>query len=130
MKFDFSAVPAIPEDRAFTVDQLTPQDYADVCAFLADRLRELEDSGQDAAARALSMALSVQTDALGPNFRFADDYSDDEPVPDNWLSERMNAWNQLVCVLWAGWHDAEGYDRTRWTLVSSRRSKTAAVGAP
>ncbi|MGW7460978.1 hypothetical protein [Streptomyces sp. NPDC054797] len=130
VKFDFSAVPVMPEDRAFTVDQLTPQDYADVCAFLADRLRELEDSGQAAAARALGMALSVQTDTLGPNFQWEADYSDDEPVPDNWLSERMTAWNHLVCVLWAGWQDAEGYDRVRWTLVSSPRSEPAAVEAP
>ncbi|MFF9908984.1 hypothetical protein [Streptomyces sp. NPDC013457] len=42
----------------------------------------------------------------------------------------MTAWNHLVCVLWARWQDAEGYDRTRWTLVSSPRSKTAAVEVP
>ncbi|MFD3875494.1 hypothetical protein [Streptomyces sp. NPDC058623] len=129
MKFDFSAVPLPPEDRAFTVDQLTPQDYTAVCAFLTDRLRELEDSGQAAAARALGMALAVQTDTLGPNFQWEADYLD-EPVPGNWLTERMHAWNHLVCVLWAGWQDAEGYDRTRWTLVSSPRSKTAAVEVP
>ncbi|AKL71028.1 hypothetical protein [Streptomyces sp. Mg1] len=128
MKFDFSAVPAIPEDRAFTVDQLTPQDYAGVCAFLADRLRELEDSGQAAAALALGMALAVQTDTLGPNFQWEDDYPH-EPVPGNWLSERMHAWNHLVCVLWAGWQDAEGYDRIRWTLVSSPRPEPATAEA-
>ncbi|MEU3400715.1 hypothetical protein [Streptomyces filamentosus] len=127
---DHSTVPAIPEDPAFTVDQLTPHDYAAVCAFLTDRLRELKDSGQTAAARVIDEALSVQTYTLGPNFRFAAEYGDDEPVPDNWLRERMDAWNQLVILLWAGWHDAEGYDRTRWTLVSSPRPKTAAVGAP
>jgi hypothetical protein len=126
---DRSTVPAIPEDRAFTVDQLTPQDYAAVCSFLADRLRELVDSGQTAAARALDEALSVQTDTLGPNFQWEVDYRH-EPVPDNWLSERLNAWNHLVCVLWAGWHDAEGYDRTRWTLVSAPRPAAAAAEAP
>ncbi|MFB8314670.1 hypothetical protein ACFC5T_40130 [Streptomyces sp. NPDC055961] len=129
MMLDHSTVPPIPEDRAFTVDQLTPQDYAAVCAFLTDRLRELADSGQTAAARVIDEALSVQTDTLGPNFRWEADYGD-EPVPGNWLSERMNAWNYLVCVLWAGWHDAESYDRTRWTLVSSPRPAAAAAEAP
>lgn len=123
-----STVPAVPEDRAFTVDQLIPQDYADVCAFLGERLRELVNSGQEAAARAIDEALSVQTDVLGPNFEWEADYGD-EPVPAPWLSERLDAWNRLVCVLWAGWHDAEGYDRTRWTLVSSPRPAAAGVGA-
>ncbi|WP_406083389.1 hypothetical protein [Streptomyces virginiae] len=130
MMLDRSTAPVVPEDRTFTVDQLTPQDYAAVCAFLTDRLRELTGSGQDAAARALDMALSVQTDTLGPNFQWEADYGDDEPVPGNWLSERMNAWNHLVCVLWAGWHDAEAYDRTRWTLVSSPRPAAAVAEAP
>ncbi|MFF3843454.1 hypothetical protein [Streptomyces sp. NPDC001930] len=129
MLLDRSTVPAIPEARAFTVDQLTPQDYAAVCAFLAGRLRELVDRGQDAAARAIDEALSIQTDTLGPNFQWEADYGD-EPVPDSWLSERMTAWNYLVCVLWAGWHEAEGYDRARWTLVSSPRPAAAALEAP
>ncbi|MGW6412727.1 hypothetical protein ACWF95_37050 [Streptomyces vinaceus] len=89
---------------------------------------ELEDAGQGAAALALRMALSVQTDTLGPNFRWTDDYGF-EPVPTDWLRERMTAWNHLVCVLWAGWQDAEGYDRIRWTLVSSPRSEPAVVEA-
>ncbi|WP_167350640.1 hypothetical protein [Streptomyces yangpuensis] len=129
MMFDRSAVPAIPEDRAYTVDQLTPQDYAAVSAFLTDRLGELVDSGQTAAGRAIEEALSIYTDTLDPNFEWEADYRD-EPVPDNWLSERMNAWNQLVCVLWVGWHDAEGYDRTRWALVRSPRPSTASAEAP
>ncbi|MFE4336859.1 hypothetical protein ACFRQM_48335 [Streptomyces sp. NPDC056831] len=48
-------------------------------------------------------------------------------MPDNWLSERMDSWNQLVCVMWAGWHDAEGYGRVRWTLVRQPRRAGAAT---
>lgn len=123
-----SSVPALPEDRAFTVDQLTPQDYAAVRTFLGERLRELVDAGHGAAARAIDEALSVQTDVLGPNFEWEADYGD-EPVPAHWLSERLDAWNRLVCVLWAGWQDAEEYDRTRWTLVSPARPAAASMGA-
>ncbi|MGW7343042.1 hypothetical protein [Streptomyces sp. NPDC054854] len=129
MLLDRSTVPAIPEDRAFTGDQLTPQDYAAVRSFLADRLRELVDSGQEAAARAIDEVLDLHTHTLDANFRWEADYRD-EPVPGNWMSERMHAWNQLVCALWAGWQDAEGYDRIRWTLVSSPRSEAAAVEVP
>ncbi|MGW1974251.1 hypothetical protein [Streptomyces sp. NPDC001889] len=119
--------PSVPEDTAFTVDQLTPADYAAISAFLAARLRELTDSGQAGAARALAEALGPRTDTLGPNFRWETDYPH-EPVPDNWLDERMHSWNPLVCAMWAGWHDAEGYDRTRWTLVSYRLAKAAVDG--
>ncbi|MFE4336860.1 hypothetical protein ACFRQM_48340 [Streptomyces sp. NPDC056831] len=65
-----SVVPAIPEDSAFTVDQLTPDDYAAVSAFLAARLRELIGGGQADAARAFDGALSIDTHALGPNFQW------------------------------------------------------------
>ncbi|MEV7683249.1 hypothetical protein AB0O64_32610 [Streptomyces sp. NPDC088341] len=126
---DRSVVPYIPEDPTFTIDQLTPADYAAVSAFLTARLRELADSGQTGAARALDEALSLHTETLGPNFQWETDYRH-EPVPDHWLRERMNSWNPLVCAMWAGWHDAEGYDRTRWTLVASpRRAETAAGGS-
>ncbi|MCL7382418.1 hypothetical protein [Streptomyces sp. 35G-GA-8] len=91
MSLDRSTVPHIPEDPAFTVDQLTPADYAAVSAFLAARLRELADSGQTGAARALDEALSLHTDTLGPNFQWETDYRH-EPVPDNWLRERMDSW--------------------------------------
>ncbi len=130
---DRSAVPPIPEDRAFTVDQLTPQDYAAVCAFLADRLRELVAGGQEAAARVIDEAASLRTDTLGPNFQWEADYPH-EPVPDNWLTERLSAWNQLVILLWAGWHDADGYDHGRWRLVSStapqKKKEEAGAEAP
>lgn len=118
--------PSVPEDPAFTVDQLTPADYAAVSAFLAARLRELVDSGQVGAARALDEALSLHTDTLGPNFQWEADFRY-EPVPDNWLDERMRFWNRLVCAMWAGWYDAEGYDRIRWTLVGSPRRAEAAT---
>ncbi|MFE1811124.1 hypothetical protein [Streptomyces sp. NPDC059533] len=124
MTLDHTAVPGIPEDPAFTVDQLTPQDYAAVSTFLAARLRELVDTGHTPAARALVEALSLHTSTLDPNFQWESDYRH-EPVPDNWLRERAYSWNQLVCTMWAGWHDAEGYDRVRWTLVRSPRPADA-----
>ncbi|WP_051701380.1 hypothetical protein [Streptomyces sp. NRRL F-6628] len=128
MMLDRSTVPPIPEDRTFTVDQLTPQDYAAVCAFLADRLRELVVGGQEAAARVIDEAVSLRTDTLGPNFQWEADYPH-EPVPDNWLTERLSDWNQLVILLWAGWHDADGYDQDRWRLVSSPVPQKEKAGA-
>ncbi|MFD3657790.1 hypothetical protein [Streptomyces sp. NPDC058620] len=77
-----------------------------------------------AAARTIDEALSVRTDTLGPKFQWETDYPH-EPVPDNWLGERLGAWNSLICVLWAGWQDAEGYDRTRWTLGFPRPTAAA-----
>ncbi|MEU2357915.1 hypothetical protein ABZ599_33900 [Streptomyces misionensis] len=126
MTIDLSAVPSAPEDPSFTVDQITPEDFAAITAFLDARLDELVADGHAAAATALAMALDPKLETLRGSFQWEADYPA-EPVPDNWLSERKFAWEQLAIVLWAGWHDAEGYDTARWA-VPFLRSKQSAPG--
>ncbi|MET9483654.1 hypothetical protein [Streptomyces sp. NPDC006638] len=72
------------------------------------------------------MALDPKLDTLRRSFQWETDYPA-EPVPDNWLSDRKYAWEYLAIALWAGWHDAEGYDTVRWT-VPGLRSKQPASG--
>ncbi|MFD8828248.1 hypothetical protein ACFV1C_38680 [Streptomyces sp. NPDC059605] len=124
MPIDLRAVPSAPEDPAFTVDQLTPEDFAAITAFLDARLEELVADGHAAAATALAMALDPQLDTLRGSFEWEADHPS-EPVPDNWLSERQFAWQQLVIVLWSGWCDAKGYDTVRWTVPSLRKKQPA-----
>nr|BEK63611.1 hypothetical protein KPHV_08380 [Kitasatospora purpeofusca] len=124
MTIDLRAVPNIPEDPAFDVAQLTPEDFSAVTAFLYTRLDELVADGHHAAAAALGMSLDPALDTLRSTFTWETDYPR-EPVPNSWLRERETAWNRLVIVLWSGWHDAEGYDRKRWALVRSIQPATA-----
>ncbi|MFF5338508.1 hypothetical protein [Streptomyces sp. NPDC013181] len=125
MPIDVRAAPAVPEDPAFTVDQLTPEDFAAITAFLDARLEELVVDGHAGAAMALAMALDPKLDILRGSFQWEADYPS-EPVPDNWLSERKFAWEQLAIVLWSGWCDVEGYDTVRWTVPASRKKQSAA----
>ncbi|MEU3110287.1 hypothetical protein [Streptomyces albidoflavus] len=125
MPIDVHAAPAVPEDPAFTVDQLTPEDFAAITAFLDARLDELVADGHAAAAMALAMALDPKLDTLRGSFQWEADYPS-EPVPDNWLSERRFAWEQLAIVLWSGWHDVKGYDTVRWTVPALRKKQSGA----
>ncbi|MFH8343006.1 hypothetical protein [Streptomyces sp. AM6-12] len=124
MPIDVRAAPSAPEDPSLTVDQLTPEDFAAITAFLDARLDELVAGGHAGAATALAMALDPKLDRLRGSFQWEADFPA-EPVPDNWLSDRRDAWEGLAIVLWAGWHDAEGYDRVRWAVPFMRRTQPA-----